>query len=94
MGSVSVEYETVPGTATAGVGNSLKFGFDQLLSTLAAESFHSFVSDGKSYMLLASSHRKNAVMDNAVSPGNLREPFKTVLFTWQGKYVPKMVSTT
>ena len=92
LGKVTVQYLTRQGTALSTAGTNVSFGYDQVLSTRSAESFHSFFAYGVQYLLLASSHRKKAV-GSEVKSSVATEPFDSTLFRWQGSFFPLLVSS-
>ena len=90
IGEISVQYHTIGNSAVSTYGNTIQFGFDQVLNTISAEKFYTFKAYGKDYLLFASSYRKQGV-GNDVTGSTLREPFQSTLFRWQGTFVPILV---
>ena len=90
IGAISVQYHTTGNSAVSTSGNTIQFGFDQVLNTISAEKFHAFRAYGEDYLLLASSYRKMGV-GNDITGNTLRQPFHSTLFRWQGTFVPILV---
>ena len=91
IGEISVRYQTKDISALSISGNTVQFGFDQVLSTISAERFYAFRAYGNDYLLLASSYRKLGVVNN-VSGTVLNQPYQSTLFRWQGTFVAIRVS--
>ena len=90
IGEISVQYYTTAASAVASSGSTIQFGFDQVLKTASAETFHAFRAYGRDYLLLASSHKKVAV-SNQITSSISNEPYQSTLFRWQGIFVPILV---
>ena len=91
LGEISVQYHTRDNSALSTSGDTIQFGFDQVMDTSSAEKFYSFKAYRKDYLLLASSYRKG-VVGSDITGNTMNEPYQSMLFRWQGTYVPVFVS--
>ena len=89
-GRITVDYQTVPVTATAASGDQAKFVGLQKLKTVGARSWHVFTAYGDLYVALASDNRTGPLPEG-VGDTAVGGVYGSTLFRWQGVLVPVQV---
>ncbi|XP_033109462.1 adhesion G-protein coupled receptor V1-like [Anneissia japonica] len=93
LNEITVDWQTIPGTAIASVGTSLTLAASQRIIAMAAQGFHSFAIGSEVFLVLTSSRRLGELTTGLSSDGssgsvNATPVMDSMMYRWQGVFVP------
>ncbi|XP_022110249.1 G-protein coupled receptor 98-like isoform X2 [Acanthaster planci] len=87
IGTVTVDWQAVPGTATAQVGDVLALATVQRIAGLAVRSWCSY-SVGQDVYLVMVSEAETGQLSSGVGSSGSADGATSMLYRWQGEFVP------
>ncbi|XP_071965307.1 adhesion G-protein coupled receptor V1-like isoform X2 [Antedon mediterranea] len=93
LNQITVDWQTISGTATASVGTSLTVAAAQNITAISAQSWYSFTIESEVFLVLTNSKRLGELTTTIGSNGSSSDTDATpvvdsMIYRWQGVFVP------